>query len=58
MYKVANGYTRSEFAKKVGIDRVTLIRWEKKGILTPKYTVSGLPYYTDEHLQELKEKER
>lgn len=40
-------YTRVEFAEKIGVSRVTLYNWEQKGLLTPRRTISGLPYYTD-----------
>ena len=57
MYKVsANGYSRREAAKYLNIAVSTLHRWEKNGVATPKRNNVGNPYYTEEQLQELKEK--
>lgn len=44
-------YTPAEFARRKGVDRSTLYRWVKAGILTP-HRVGGKVYYRDSDLLE------
>lgn len=44
-------YTPSEFAKRKGVDKSTLYRWRKAGILKPYYVGTKI-YYRDSDLLE------
>lgn len=48
-------YTQKEFSVIVGVTVQTLNRWSKRGILIPKRTLGGKPYYTDEDIKTVKE---
>lgn len=51
-------YTQVEFSKIVGVSVQTLNKWDNKGILKARRTLSGRPYYTDEDATYVKENNR
>lgn len=44
-------YTVEEFAKAIKRNRGAVYKLAKKGLITPKYTITGRPYYTDEDVK-------
>jgi DNA-binding transcriptional MerR regulator len=51
--------TRSEFARRAGVSRETLRRWELRKLFGPRYALSfskWMPYYTSEDLSVFAEK--
>lgn len=56
MYKVSEGYSRTQFAKKIGVSISTVYYWEKQGLIKPLRTFANKPYYTDEHIKQVKKK--
>ena len=44
-------YTPAEFAKRKGVDKSTIYRWRKAGLLKPYY-VGGSIFYRDSDLME------
>lgn len=55
---MAISYTRTEFARLIGINPHTLVRWEKTGKLKPAGYNSKKAFYTDEQLAEVRKKSR
>lgn len=47
----AKVYTVTEFAKAINRDRSAVYKMIKKGLIIPKYTITGRPYYTDEDVK-------
>lgn len=47
-------YTQKQFANLIGVTPRTLLNWSKKGVLVPYRTLGGKIYYTDEHVEILK----
>ena len=43
-------YTPSQFAKKVGVSVKTIQKWDRRGVLPAKRTITNRRYYTDEDL--------
>lgn len=41
MTEIVNPPNRSELARAIGVDRTTLMRWEKEGRIPPPRRVSG-----------------
>lgn len=41
----------SEFAKRIGVNRVTIIRWHRSGFLPAHHVVPGSYMYTEEQVQ-------
>lgn len=47
-------YRIGDFAKKVGLSRSTLRKWEEKGIIKPHHiSPTGYRYYSDEQVAEI-----
>ena len=46
--------TISQASKYIGVNPVTLRRWEKSGLLSPLYTKGGKRRYTPDHIHKLK----
>ena len=50
-----NGYPIREFARLTGVNPVTLRAWERRyGIIQPLRTPKGHRYYTDEHVEQVR----
>lgn len=46
-------YSVTGLARELGVDRTTIYNWRNKGYITPKKTISGRPYYTQEDVQKI-----
>lgn len=46
-------YSVVGLAREVGVSRETIYNWRDKGYITPKKTISGRPYYTQEDVQKI-----
>lgn len=46
-------YSVIGLARELGVDRKTIYNWRNKGYITPKKTISGRPYYTQEDVQKI-----
>lgn len=44
-------YTVEEFAKAIKRNRGVVYKLAKQGLITPKHTITGRPYYTDEDVK-------
>lgn len=50
-------YSSGEFAKLIGVDRRTVQRWDRDGILPAKRKMSGHRFYTDEDVRKVLNKQ-
>lgn len=46
------GFGRVEFSKIVNVDHSTLCRWERVGLLVPKYKIENRVFYSSSQIQE------
>lgn len=46
-------YSVVGLAREVGVCKETIYNWRNKGYITPKKTISGRPYYTQEDVQKI-----
>lgn len=46
-------YTTTEFAKKIGVVKNTVVNWERKGLLLPHHiTPTGRRFYSQQQLDD------
>lgn len=44
-------YSVTEFAKEIKRNRGLVYELARKGLIVPRYTITGRPYYTDEDVK-------